>query len=124
MHEVLVNSLGGLSLPRKSVVRLTDRPDMTLDVYRGGKTTMQQLQQILTVIKMGKKYEKLFFLAINDTVWNSRNSFSENQPLFEILGNILKLFLATIFGVRIFRVFEVLGKLPYTLLPKTGLTSR
>ena len=24
----------GLSLPRKSVVRLTDRPDMTLDVYR------------------------------------------------------------------------------------------
>ena len=39
MHEVLVNRLGGLSLPRKSVVRLTDRPDMTLDVYRGRKTT-------------------------------------------------------------------------------------
>ena len=35
VHEVLVNRLGGLSLPRKSVVRLTDRPDMTLDVYRG-----------------------------------------------------------------------------------------
>ena len=44
MHEVLVNRLGGLSLPRKSVVRLTDRPDMTLDVYRGRKTTMQQMQ--------------------------------------------------------------------------------
>ena len=28
VHEVLVNRLGGLSLPRKSVVRLTDRPDM------------------------------------------------------------------------------------------------
>ena len=42
MHEVLVNRLGGLSLPRKSVVRLTDRPDMTLDVYRGRKTTMQK----------------------------------------------------------------------------------
>ena len=41
MHEVLVNRLGGLSLPRKSVVRLTDRPDMTLDVYRGRKTTKQ-----------------------------------------------------------------------------------
>ena len=41
MHEVLVNRLGGLSLPRKSVVRLTDRPDMTLHVYRGRKTTMQ-----------------------------------------------------------------------------------
>ena len=38
MHEVLVNRLGGLSLSRKSVVRLTDRPDMTLDVYRGRKT--------------------------------------------------------------------------------------
>ena len=45
VHEVLVNRLGGLSLPRKSVVRLTDRPDMTLDVYRGRKTTMQQQQQ-------------------------------------------------------------------------------
>ena len=45
VHEVLVNRLGGLSLPRKSVVRLTDRPNMTLDVYRGRKTTMQQQQQ-------------------------------------------------------------------------------
>ena len=35
----------GLGLPRKSVVRLTDSPDMTLDVYRGCKTTMQQQQQ-------------------------------------------------------------------------------
>ena len=42
VHEVLVNRLGGLSLPRKSVVRLIDRPDMTLDVYRGRKTTIQQ----------------------------------------------------------------------------------
>ena len=46
MHEVLVNCLGGLSLPRKSVVRLTDRPDMTLDVYHGRKTTMQQQQHL------------------------------------------------------------------------------
>ena len=43
VHEVLVNRLGGLSLPRKSVVRLTDRPDMTLDVYRGRKTTIQKI---------------------------------------------------------------------------------
>ena len=55
MHEVLVNRLGGLSLSRKSVVRLTDRPDMTLDVYRGRKTTMQQQQfsifrQIMIII--------------------------------------------------------------------------
>ena len=45
MHEVPVYRLGGLSLPRKSVVRLTDRPDTTLDVYRGRKTTIQQQQQ-------------------------------------------------------------------------------
>ena len=38
VHEVLVNRLGGL---RKSVVRLTDSPDMTIDVYRGRKTTTQ-----------------------------------------------------------------------------------
>ena len=47
VHEVLVNRLGGLSLPRKSVVRLTDRPDMTFDVYRGRKTTIQQQQRLL-----------------------------------------------------------------------------
>ena len=47
MHEQLVNRLGDLSLPRKSVVRLTDRPAMTLDVYRGRKTTMQQQQMNL-----------------------------------------------------------------------------
>ena len=47
MHEALVNRLGGLSLPRKSVVGLTDRPDMTLDVHRGRKTTMQQQQQCI-----------------------------------------------------------------------------
>ena len=49
MHEVLVNRLGGLSLPRKSAVRLTDRPDMTLDVYRGRKATMQ----CLSCVKFG-----------------------------------------------------------------------
>ena len=54
MHEVLVNGLGGLSLPRKSVVRLTDRPDMTLDVYRGRKTTIQQKshQLIRTLVSL------------------------------------------------------------------------
>ena len=55
MHEVLVNHLGGLSLPRKSVVRLTDRPDMTLDVYRGRKTTTQQQG-------LGREYTKFRIL--------------------------------------------------------------
>ena len=37
------------------MVRLIDRPDMTLDVYRGRKTTIQQQQkqsiQLLTVLR-------------------------------------------------------------------------
>ena len=45
VHKVLVNRLGGLSLTRKSVVRLTDRPDMASDVCRGRKTTKQQQQK-------------------------------------------------------------------------------
>ena len=43
VHGVLVIGLG--SLPRKSVVRLTDRPNMTINVYCGHKTTTQQHQQ-------------------------------------------------------------------------------
>ena len=52
MHEVLVNRVGGLSLPRKSVVRLTDRPDITLDLYRGRKTTIQQQQQAFIALRV------------------------------------------------------------------------
>ena len=47
MHELLVNRLGGLSLPRKSVIRLTDSPNMTLDVYRGSCKTKTQQQQLI-----------------------------------------------------------------------------
>ena len=36
MHEVLVNRLGGL--------KLTDRPDMTIDVYRGRNTTITTMK--------------------------------------------------------------------------------
>ena len=46
MHEVLVNRLEGLSLPWKGVVRLIDRPDMTIAVYRGRKTIQQQQQNL------------------------------------------------------------------------------
>ena len=41
MHEVLVNRLGDLSLPRRRVHRLTDCPDMTSAVYLGRKITKQ-----------------------------------------------------------------------------------
>ena len=35
MQEVLVICLGGQNLPMKSVVRLTDLPNMNLAVYHG-----------------------------------------------------------------------------------------
>ena len=59
MHEVLVNLLGGLSLPRKSVVRLTDRPNMALDVYRGRKTTVQlssAMEKAFTSVLISQRY--------------------------------------------------------------------
>ena len=69
MHEVLVNRLGDLSLPRKSVVRLTDRPDMTLDVYCGCKTTIQQQQQSMTTSAFLKQKLILkFFLILSDVL--------------------------------------------------------
>ena len=33
--QLLINRLGGLSLPKKRVVSLTDRPDMIIVVYHG-----------------------------------------------------------------------------------------
>ena len=44
MHEVLVNRSGGQSLPSKSVVKLTNPSDMTIDIYHGRKTRTQQQQ--------------------------------------------------------------------------------
>ena len=54
VHELLVNRLGGLNLPRKCVVRLTDRPDMTLDFYCGRKTAIQQ--QRPNWLKFGRQF--------------------------------------------------------------------
>ena len=44
------------------MVRLTDRPDITLDVYRGRKTTMQQQQLCCLQIQLHS-----FFLAFEVT---------------------------------------------------------
>ena len=69
VHEVLVNRLGGLSLPRKSVVRLTDRPDMTLDVYRGRKITIRQYNNMYTNLFNHKTslYKILLFYMYHTT---------------------------------------------------------
>ena len=70
MHVVLVNRLGGLSLSRKSVVRLTDCSGMTLAVYLGCKTTTQQQQQNanLTTVIFGAL--KQIYTTINKHVIN------------------------------------------------------
>ena len=85
MHEVLVNRLGGLSLPRKSVVRLTDRPDMTLDVYRGRKTTKQQQQQIFEIID--PPYSRFTKFPESGACVTKQNSISVNlssQHMFHV----------------------------------------
>ena len=64
MYEVLVNRLGGLSLPRKSVVRLTDRPDMTSDVYRGRKTTTTTQQHMPYDMETHTLFVSLLLLTI------------------------------------------------------------
>ena len=82
MHEVLINCLGGLSLSRKSVDRLTDRPDVTLDVYRGPGLEKSSVLLVLdrffslkTDFVLNRKVKKLvhksllFFRPI--TVYNS-----------------------------------------------------
>ena len=81
MHEVLVNRLGGLSLPRKSVVRLTDRPDMTLDVYRGRKTTMQQQQnpKYLGTWEICYKFLSLVRIMSN-AVWRPKQDVQVIHP--------------------------------------------
>ena len=81
MHEVLVNRLGGLSLPRKSVVRLPDRPDMTLDVYRGRNTTIQQ-SVFFTQINMIHVPMVLFIETVfRDAMYRGRNIVKKNEPL-------------------------------------------
>ena len=37
------------SVPRKSVVRLTDHPELTVDIYRGRKTTIQHKECAICV---------------------------------------------------------------------------
>ena len=84
MHKVLVNRLGGLSLPRKSVVRLTDRPDMTLDVYRGRKTTIQQHATTTHVQLLA-----LHFLVMNFCDLSSGRNMEEVTEELHYFGSLI-----------------------------------
>ena len=86
MHEVLVNRLGGLSLPRKSVVRLTDRFDMTLDVYRGRKITIQQQQQ--GHLNLLKTWQLSASMPISELTAFYRKKILETAFNFLIINNL------------------------------------
>ena len=59
--ESMCAKYGDQSLPRKSVVRLTDRSDMTSDVYRGRKTTSQQQQKQISLYTESVRDKQQFF---------------------------------------------------------------
>ena len=67
------------SLPRKSVVRLTDRPDMTLDVYRGRKTTKQKKK----IMSSDPYFTSFLFSGFHAAV---------GKPVFHEINMILVLF--------------------------------
>ena len=77
--EVLVNRLGGLSPPRKSVVRLTDRPDMTIDVYREVKQQSNNNKIILKCARTCHHTDCIFssvfcLLSIHVVLYMRRNT--------------------------------------------------
>ena len=54
------------------MVRLTDHPDMTIDVYRGRKTTIQQ-HQIFSLIESSDFYFKCIVYLFGE-IDNRKNS--------------------------------------------------
>ena len=64
MHEALVNHWGGLSLPRISVVSLTDRLNMTIAVYYERKASIQQ-QQHLFLLKQSKNLDPSYKMDLD-----------------------------------------------------------
>ena len=67
VHEVLINRLGGLSLPRKSVVRLNDR---------GRKTTMQHKRYVAS------SHLLFIFKSLINSLKNQRNMLISALPVF------------------------------------------
>ena len=57
------------------MVRLTDRPDMTLDVYRGRKTTIQQQTTSNKLTSKAPKMEYTVKLQWLEHLWDYENMF-------------------------------------------------
>ena len=68
------------------MVRLTDRPDMTLDVYRGRKTTMQHRWELTASTKKRHKTGILFYFIL--FIYFSLNSQKLYPFIFRVcIGN-------------------------------------
>ena len=93
MHEILVNCVGSPSLPRKSLIRLTDCPNMTMAVYRGFKTTTQQQYNGVKVIMVmwPKSLISISFpKPLVQCRYNLRHVFQEMCEIIEIGDTLIK----------------------------------
>ena len=74
VHEALVNHFGGLSLPRKSVIRLTDRPDMTSAVYVDVKQQHNNNNN-KALVELAKSIPVLFNIVFRPLLLSTVSSF-------------------------------------------------
>ena len=74
MHKVLVNRLGGLSLPRKrkSVVRLIDHPDMVKQQHNNNNSL------VFSILTLSVLSSPMMFFPIQTIIISN----SENLPYF------------------------------------------
>ena len=78
LHLVLVDLLGGLSLPRNSMIRLIDGPYMTITVNCGCKATKQQQQQNFIL------QTSLFKIIYMTSLWQVQTNHRETQ-IYDII---------------------------------------
>ena len=70
------------------MVRLTDRPDMTLDVYRGRKTITQQQQQLQCRYQCYTVHCQSEFAVL--LIWYVLRSFKDNVYFSSVQQGILQ----------------------------------
>ena len=79
MNEVVVNRSGGLSLLRNSVVRLTDRLDMTIAVYRERKKHNNNFYLLSRAIGRSSTVQSCVWLSIFQTDLNHMRSVPDSR---------------------------------------------
>ena len=82
MHNVLASCLEGVGLPRKSVVRLTDRPDMTLTVNGGLKNNNNNNSSLL-------RDHSMFYAEIHKII-SLTSSYLEHLLEYYVAGTVPK----------------------------------